>query len=513
MSERLFIFDTTLRDGEQSPGATMTLPEKLRMAKQIESLGVDVIEAGFAASSPGDFESVREIAALLTRCEVASLARCNKNDITSAWEAVRVARKPRIHVFLATSSIHMEYKLRKTPEQTLAMIAENVAYAASLCPNIEFSAEDASRSDPDFLVKAFDAAIGAGATTLNIPDTVGYAVPEEFGAMVAYVIRNTRKDKNVVFSVHCHNDLGMGVACSLAAVKAGARQVECTVCGIGERAGNAALEEIAMALNVRKDYYDCTTGIITELIYPTCRRLSRTIGQPIPLNKPIVGDNAFAHESGIHQDGVLKKRETYEIMSAESIGRASNAIVMGKHSGRNALRGKVEELGHKLDDADLDLVFEAVKRLADRKAEIFEEDIQALIFEEVYRMPDVYKLKQVSVQSVGGGMPPTAAVIMEVSGEARRHAGFGIGPVDALFKTICHIAGRSPRLESYQVTAITGGTDAQGEVTVRVSENGANAVGRGADPDIINASARAFINALNRLAKKEQETSGRIKAE
>lgn len=507
MSDRLLIFDTTLRDGEQSPGATMTLPEKLRMAKQIEALGVDVIEAGFAASSPGDFEAVREIASVLTQCEVASLARCNKSDIDRAWEAVKDAKKPRIHVFLATSPIHMEHKLRKTPEQTLVMIAENVAYAASLCPNIEFSAEDASRSDPDFLVKAFDAAIGAGATTLNIPDTVGYAVPEEFGALVAHVIRNTRKDKKAVFSVHCHNDLGMGVACSLAAVKAGARQVECTVCGIGERAGNAALEEITMALNVRKDFYGCETGIVTERIYPACRRLSRTIGQPIALNKPIVGDNAFAHESGIHQDGVMKKRETYEIMSAESIGRSRNAIVMGKHSGRNALRGKVEELGHKLSDTDLDLVFEAVKRLADRKAEIFEEDIQALIFEEVYRMPDLYKLRQVSVQSVGGGMPPTAAVIMEVAGETRRHAGFGIGPIDALFKTICHITGRSPKLESYQVSAITGGTDAQGEVTVRVKENGINAVGRGADPDVINASARAFANALNRLAKKEQENA------
>lgn len=503
--DRLIIFDTTLRDGEQSPGATMNLSEKIAMAKQLETLGVDVIEAGFAASSPGDFESVRQIAAVVKKAQVASLARCNKGDIEKAWGAVKDAKHPRIHTFLATSALHMEYKLRKSPDEVIAMIRENVSYAASLCPNVEFSAEDASRSDPDFLVRAFDTAIEAGATTLNIPDTVGYAQPEEYARIVKYVVDNTRKDKDVIFSVHCHDDLGQAVANSLAAVKAGARQVEGTVSGIGERAGNAAIEEVAMNLNVRKDYYGLECGIVTEQIYPSCRMLSRIIGQPIPLNKPITGDNAFAHESGIHQDGVMKKRETYEIMSAESVGRANNMIILGKHSGRNALKAKLVSLGYSLSDEDVDLVFQAVKRLADRKEEIFDEDVEALVLEEVYRVPDHYRLVSLNVQSSDSGIPPTAAIVMEIGGVTHRHVTFGAGPIDATFNAICNIVGRKPKLERYLVNAVSEGMDAQGEVTVRISENNINAVGRGAHEDIIKASAKAFANALNRLAKKEEE--------
>lgn len=505
MSERLIIFDTTLRDGEQSPGATMNLQEKIRMAKQLEALGVDVIEAGFAASSPGDFESVQQIAAAVKNAQVASLARCNTADIDKAWGAVKDAASPRIHTFLATSPLHMEYKLRKTPQQVLEMIEKNVSYAAAYCPNIEFSAEDASRSEPDFLVQVFNTAIGAGATTLNIPDTVGYAQPEEFGELVRYVIEHTRKDKDVIFSVHCHDDLGLGVATSLAAVRAGARQVEGTVLGIGERAGNAAIEEITMALHVRKDYYNCLPGIVTEQIFPTCRLLSRIIGQPIPLNKSIVGDNAFAHESGIHQDGVMKKRETYEIMSAESIGRTNNMIVLGKHSGRNALRQKLETLGYSLEDEDVNVVFEAVKRLADRKEEIFDEDVEALVLEKVYRVPDQYRLVSLNVQSNDGSIPPTAAVVLDVHGVRHQHVTFGDGPIEAAYHAICNIVQRNPKLEKYMVNAITEGMDALGEVTVRISENGVTSVGRGAHVDIIRASVLAFVNALNRLGKKEEE--------
>ncbi|MDR2503568.1 MAG: 2-isopropylmalate synthase [Deltaproteobacteria bacterium] len=505
MADRLIIFDTTLRDGEQSPGATMNLPEKIRMAEQLEKLGVDVIEAGFAASSPGDFESVNRIAATIKTATVASLARCNREDIFRAWQAVQVAAHPRLHVFLATSPLHMRHKLEKTPEQVLESIATEVSYAASLCPDVEFSAEDASRSEPDFLVRAFDTAMAAGASTLNIPDTVGYALPEEFAGLVRYIMERVRQDKKVIFSVHCHNDLGLATANSLAAVRAGARQVEGTVSGIGERAGNACIEEVTMTLRVREDYYNCLPGIVTEQIYPTCRMLSHIIGQPIPLNKPVSGDNAFAHEAGIHQDGVMKKRETYEIMSAEAIGRSSNLIVLGKHSGRSALRRKLEDMGYSLADRDVDVVFAAVKELADRKEEIFDEDVEALVLEKVYRVPDHYVLLGLQVQSGNASLQPTAAVSMEARGRRVQKAAFGAGPVDAAFNAVCSALKRRPKLESYLVNAVTGGMDALGEVTVRISENGLSAVGRGAHVDIIQASALAMVNALNRLTKKEEE--------
>ena len=505
MAERIKIFDTTLRDGEQSPGATMNLKEKIRLARQLEILGVDIMEAGFPAASQGDFEAVRAIAGAVRDVEVAGLCRAMQPDIDRAWDAIRNAANPRIHTFLATSPVHMQYKLRKEPDEVVAMAIAAVKHAAGYTSNVEFSAEDASRSNPDFLVRVFEAVIDAGATTINIPDTVGYAQPDEFGALVRYVIENTRNSHKATFSVHCHNDLGMGVANTLTALRAGARQAEVTISGIGERAGNAALEEIVMALDTRKDYYALDCGIRTEQLFPTCRLLSMIIGQPIPANKAIVGANAFAHESGIHQDGMLKHRETYEIMTPESIGKTKTDLVIGKHSGRNAVKNKLDELGYKLEDDQLNTVFDAVKKLADRKKVIHDEDVEALVLEEVYRLPDKYRLVNLSVQSSDTGMPATAAIVMDVDGVTLRHADFGVGPIDAVFNVISHIVGRNPSLDSYTVNAITGGTDAQGEVTVRMSQNGWKAVGRGSDPDIIVASARAYVNALNRLAKKEEE--------
>ena len=387
------------------------------------------------------------------------------------------------------------------------MIKEGVAHAAKYTSNVEFSAEDASRSELDFLVKAVDTAIQAGATTINIPDTVGYAQPEEFAKRIRYVMENVPNSDKAIFSVHCHDDLGLGVANTLAAIHAGARQAEVTVTGLGERAGNAALEEVVMALNVRKDYYGLVTDIKTEQLLHTCRLLSMLIGQPIPANKAIVGANAFAHESGIHQDGVLKNPETYEIMTPESIGRTKTDLVLGKHSGRSAVKTKLEELGYNLDEEQLVVVVEALKKLADRKEKIYDEDVEALVLEEVYRLPDLYRLEEMSVQCATSGVPPTAAVIMQVQGETKRYASFGAGPVDAVFNTISNIIGRSPKLTRYAVNAITSGTDAQGEVTVRMEEGNNAAVGRGADPDILVASAKAYINAMNRLAKKTNGNS------
>ncbi|MDR1777219.1 MAG: 2-isopropylmalate synthase [Desulfovibrio sp.] len=506
MRNRVYFFDTTLRDGEQSPGATMNLQEKLALARQLEKLGVDVIEAGFPASSAGDFESVKAIAAQARGVQVAGLARTIKADIDRCWEAVKCAENPRLHIFLATSPLHMEYKLRKSPEEVVAIAEASVRHCASYTDNVEFSAEDASRSDADFLCRVVETAIRAGARVINLPDTVGYAQPDEFAALVRYVMENTPNADKAIFGVHCHNDLGLGVANTLAALKVGARQAEVTLNGIGERAGNASLEEVAMALSVRKDYYGLTHNIVTEQIYPSCRMLSMTIGRPIPGHKAIVGENAFAHESGVHQDGMLKHRETYEIMTPESVGRAGSKLVIGKHSGRNAVRNKFESMGFKLNETELNLVFEAVKSLADRKKNLHDDDLMALVHEEIYRMPDRYRLRHVSVQSSDAdGVPPTAAVIMDVDGKEKRGAGFGAGPVDALFNVIADIVGRKADLEQYAVNAITGGTDALGEVTVRLrSESGAS-VGRGAHPDILVASARAYVNALNSLAKLESE--------
>ena len=506
-SNRVIFFDTTLRDGEQSPGCTMNHAEKLRIAHQLEILGVDVIEAGFPASSQGDFDSVQAIAKQAgDNIQICGLARCMEKDIRRCWEAISVAKNPRIHTFLATSDLHMKYKLRKTPEQVIEMIKSSVSLAASLTSNVEFSCEDASRSDKDFLCRACGTAISAGATTINLPDTVGYAEPDEFAQLVKYVIENTPGADKAIFAIHCHDDLGLGVANTLAALRVGARQAEVTLCGIGERAGNTSLEEVAMNLAVRKDYYGLESNIVSTQLYPSCRLLSMTIGQPIPHNKAIIGANAFAHESGIHQDGMLKNRQTYEIMTPQSVGRDSTILVIGKHSGRNAVRSKFESMGYKLDDEQIQTIFEAVKDLSDRKKKLYDEDLMALVQDKLYRMPDSYRLSHVSVSSSdAGGVPPTAAVLMDVDGIEKSHAGFGVGPIDAVFNVIADMVGRQPELEQYSVNAITGGTDAMGEVTVRIAENGFSAIGRGAHPDIIVASAKAYVNALNHLVQAEKE--------
>ena len=503
-SNRVIFFDTTLRDGEQSPGCTMNHAEKLRIAHQLEILGVDVIEAGFPASSQGDFDSVQAIAKQAgDNIQICGLARCMEKDIRRCWEAISVAKNPRIHTFLATSDLHMKYKLRKTPEQVIEMIKSSVSLAASLTSNVEFSCEDASRSDKDFLCRACGTAISAGATTINLP---GYAEPDEFAQLVKYVIENTPGADKAIFAIHCHDDLGLGVANTLAALRVGARQAEVTLCGIGERAGNTSLEEVAMNLAVRKDYYGLESNIVSTQLYPSCRLLSMTIGQPIPHNKAIIGANAFAHESGIHQDGMLKNRQTYEIMTPQSVGRDSTNLVIGKHSGRNAVRSKFESMGYKLDDEQLQTIFEAVKDLSDRKKKLYDEDLMALVQDKLYRMPDSYRLSHVSVSSSdAGGVPPTAAVLMDVDGIEKSHAGFGVGPIDAVFNVIADMVGRQPELEQYSVNAITGGTDAMGEVTVRIAENGFSAIGRGAHPDIIVASAKAYVNALNHLVQAEKE--------
>lgn len=507
MSDRVYFFDTTLRDGEQSPGATMNLQEKLRLARQLETLGVDIIEAGFPASSQGDFEAVSAIASNAgPDVQIAGLARCVDRDIDLCWDAVKNAPNPRIHTFIATSPLHMEYKLRKTPEQVYDTAVACVKRCASYTSNVEFSCEDFSRSEPDFVCRIVEAAINAGATTINLPDTVGYAQPQEFAEQVKYIIEHTPNSHRAVFSVHCHNDLGLAVANTLSALRIGARQAEVALNGIGERAGNAALEEVAMALHVRRDYYHLKDRIKTEQLYPACRLLSIIIGQPIPNNKAITGANAFAHESGIHQDGMIKHRETYEIMTPQSVGKTETTLVIGKHSGRNAVRGKFESLGYALTDTQLEQLFEAVKQLADRKKQIQDEDLMALVQQEIYRIPDRLKLRHVSVQSSdAGGVPPTAAVLMDVNGEEKSGAGFGVGPIDALFNVISDIVERKPELEQYAINAITGGMDALGEVTVRLRENNISVVGRGNHPDIFVASARAFVDALNNLAKREQE--------
>ena len=419
---------------------------------------------------------------------------------------MKCAKNPRIHTFLSTSPLHMKHKLRKDPEDVLKMAVAGVKRCASYTDNVEFSAEDASRSERDFLCRVTEAAIKAGATTINLPDTVGYAQPEEYADLIRYVIENTPNSDKAVFSVHCHDDLGLAVANTLGALRVGVRQAEVTLSGIGERAGNTSLEEVVMALHVRRDYYGLEHGIKTEQLYPSCRLLAMTIGQPIPNNKAVVGANAFAHESGIHQDGMLKNRETYEIMTPQSVGRTESNLVIGKHSGRNAVRNKFESMGYKLDDEQLNLVFEAVKQLADRKKTLHDDDLMALVQQEIYRIPDRLRLRHVSVQSSdAGGVPPTAAVLMDVDGMEKSGAGFGVGPVDALFNVIADMVGREPELEQYAINAITGGTDALGEVTVRIKENGHSAVGRGTHPDIFVASAKAYVDALNHLAKREEE--------
>jgi len=504
MQDQVIIFDTTLRDGEQSPGATMNVQEKMRLARQLDALGVDVIEAGFPAASQGDFEAVRDICQAVETAQVAGLCRASRADIDRAWEAIKDAAAPRIHTFLATSDIHMEHKLGMTRDEVLKAVDSAVSHARGYTSNIEFSAEDASRSDWTFLAQVVEKAVAAGATTINIPDTVGYSQPLEFAELITFLKQNVPGIHKAVLSVHCHNDLGLATANTLAAVRAGARQVEVTLNGIGERAGNAALEEVVMALKVRGDYHHLQTSVHSEQLFPACRLLSMIIGQPIPAYKAVIGGNAFAHEAGIHQHGMLKNKQTYEIMTPESIGRPPSEMVLGKHSGKHAVKKRLEELGYRLTSEQLDVVSHAVKNLADKKKQVFVEDLEALVLEEVYRLPDKYKLLYLS--SLSGNMAiPTATLKMSIDGEEEQLSEFGVGPVDAVFNAICQLAGRCPKLLRFSVNAITGGPDAQGEVTVKLEDGPRTAIGRGSDPDIIVASAKAYINALNRLARKEED--------
>lgn len=498
MSNQVKIFDTTLRDGEQSPGASMNTAEKLRLAVQLEKLGVDVIEAGFPAASQGDFEAVSQIASRLQHAEVAGLARADKADIDRAWEAIKHAAKPRIHTFIATSDIHLEYKLKMNRDQVLTAAAEAVRHAASYTENVEFSAEDGSRSDRDFLCKIFETAIAAGAKVVNLPDTVGYAVPDEFAELVRYVMANTPNMDQAILSVHCHNDLGLATANTIAAIAAGARQAEVTINGIGERAGNTSLEEVVMTLRTRSNHLPVTTNIRTEHIYPTSRLVSMITGIMVQPNKAIVGANAFAHEAGIHQDGMLKNPMTYEIMRPETIGLSANKLVLGKHSGRHALREHLKSLGYDLSDEELAVVFKKFKNLADKKKHVMDEDLEAIVTEGVLRTTDVFKLEYLNVNA-GTSVMPMASVQMSINGRSIKRADYGNGPIDACYNAIARLTNTESELLRFSVSALTGGTDAQGEVTVRLRENGLVALGRGSDPDIITASALAYINGLNRL--------------
>ena len=493
------IFDTTLRDGEQSPGASMTPDEKLIVAKQLAKLNVDIIEAGFPIASEGDFNAVKRIAKEVKGVEIAGLARANKLDIERAYESIKFSDMPRIHTFIATSPIHMKYKLKLSPEEVIEHAVEAVKFAKKFTDNIEFSAEDATRSELDFLVKIFSKVIKAGATTINVPDTVGYTVPEEYFNIIKYLKENVENADKVIFSVHCHNDLGLATSNTLAAIEAGARQIETTVNGIGERAGNAAIEEIVMALKTRKDFFKYDTNIITQNIYPTSKLISQITGISVQPNKAIVGKNAFAHESGIHQDGVLKAKETYEIMKPETIGISTESIVLGKHSGRHALKTKLHNLGYELSDEDFEKAFKAFKRIADKKKVVYDEDIDAIVAENILRIPHKYELKYININS-GTFVKPSATIQMIVDGSVKLDAEFGDGPVDAAFKTIKKITGIECKLVTYSVKAITGGTDALGEVTVRIEYKGKQVTGQGADTDIIVASAKGFVNALNKLA-------------
>jgi 2-isopropylmalate synthase len=502
VTDTILIFDTTLRDGEQSPGCSMNLEEKLQVAAQLETMGVDIIEAGFAIASQGDFEAVSAVSKQCERAVVASLARAATGDIERAWEAVREAKRPRIHTFIATSPLHMRVKLNKTPEEVIETIRATVSLARNLCPDVEWSAEDATRSDPDFLARAIETAIEAGARTINLPDTVGYATPETYGAMFRAMIERVPNADKAVFSTHCHNDLGLAVANTLAAVMSGARQVEATINGIGERAGNAAVEEIAMALKVRHDVMPIGTNIVSTEITRASRLVSGITGFQVQPNKAIVGANAFAHESGIHQDGMIKDASTYEIMTPESVGLTQSSLVMGKHSGRAAFRQKLAELGYTLGDNAFQDAFARFKALADAKKAVFDEDIIALVDDEVVSENARIQVKEVEIHCGTGG-PARAILTLEIDGVVRTTATRGNGPVDALFNAIRELVPHDKAvLERYEVHAVTGGTDAQADTAVVLSEDGRTARGRGAHHDTLVSAARAYANALNKLLVK-----------
>ncbi|CAA7615055.1 2-isopropylmalate synthase [Magnetospirillum sp. LM-5] len=506
-NNRVIIFDTTLRDGEQSPGASMNLEEKVKIALVLEEMGVDVIEAGFPIASNGDFEAVHAVAKAVKNATIAGLARATKGDISRCAEAVKAAPRHRIHTFLSTSPLHMKHKLQMEPEAVLEKVKESVTFARSLVEDVEWSAEDGSRTEHDFLCRCVEAAIDAGARTINIPDTVGYAVPDEYAALIAMLVNRVPNIDKAILSVHCHNDLGLAVANSLAAVGAGARQIECTVNGLGERAGNAAMEEIVMALRTRPDRMPFTTGIKTEHITRASRLVSGITGFVVQPNKAIVGKNAFAHESGIHQDGMLKCAQTYEIMTPESVGLNRSTLVMGKHSGRAAFKSKLKDLGYELGDNAIEDAFVRFKELADRKKDVFDEDIIALVDEAVHRDNDRIRLKSLEVLCGTRHNPPKAELELEIDGETRSVKAVGDGPVDAIFNAIKALVPHETRLQLYQVHAVTQGTDAQAEVTVRLEEDGKTVNGQGADTDTMVASARAYVNALNKLFVKRQKTA------
>ncbi len=506
-SNRIVIFDTTLRDGEQSPGASMNLDEKLRIALVLEAMGVDVIEAGFPIASEGDFEAVSEIAKIIKDSTVCGLARATKGDIERCAEAIQAAPRGRIHTFISTSPLHMEYKLQMSPEEVFEKVKESVTAARNLCDDVEWSAEDGSRTDHDFLCRCVEAAIDCGASTVNIPDTVGYAMPDEYAALIAMLINRVPNIDKAIISVHCHNDLGVAVANSLAAVQVGARQIECTINGLGERAGNAAMEEVVMALKTRADHMPFITGIETAHFTKASKLVSTITGFSVQPNKAIVGANAFAHESGIHQDGMLKHAGTYEIMSPESVGLGTSKLVLGKHSGKHAFSEKLKDLGYDLGDNAIKDAFKRFKDLADLKKEVFDEDIVALVDDEVVRDNDRIQLLSLEINCGTVHRPPKASLELEVDGEAKSCTSTGDGPVDAAFNAVKELFPHSAGLQLYQVHAVTHGTDAQAEVTVRLEEDGKTVNGQSADTDTMVASVKAYINALNKLLVKREKTA------
>jgi 2-isopropylmalate synthase len=503
--ERVLIFDTTLRDGEQSPGASMTFEEKLEVADLLDAMGVDIIEAGFPIASDGDFEAVSAISRRVKRATVAGLARAAFKDIDRCAEAVRHAARPRIHTFISTSPLHMKYKLQKEPAEVLDMVTAQVLRARKYVEDVEWSAEDGTRTEFDFLCRCVEAAIKAGATTINIPDTVGYAVPEEYQALFERVRSHVPNSDKAIFSVHCHNDLGLAVANTVAGIKGGARQIECTINGIGERAGNAALEEVVMALKVRSDVLPFESGIESSMLTRASKLVSAVTSFPVQYNKAVVGRNAFAHESGIHQDGMLKNAQTYEIMTPESVGVSKTSLVMGKHSGRHAFKEKLKELGYDLGDNALEDAFKRFKDLADRKKHVYDEDIEALVDDEIVNAHD--RIKVVALTVIAGTMGPQSATLtLDVDGVHHTRQSTGNGPVDAIFNAIHALVPHQATLDLYQVHAVTEGTDAQAEVSVRLTENGKSVTGKGADPDTLVASARAYLAGLNKLLVKRHKT-------
>jgi 2-isopropylmalate synthase len=505
--EKVIVFDTTLRDGEQAAGGSLNIPEKLEIARQLEKLGVDVIEAGFPVTSPGDFEAVRLIAEEVRKPVICVLTHANLEAVDQSWEAVKGAAHPCIHIVLSSSDIHLFYQLRKSREEILKMSCDTVARARKYVDNVEFSAMDASRTDPAYIYQILEAVIDAGATTVNIPDTVGYAMPDEFGSLIDNVFKNVPNINKAIVSVHCHNDLGLAVANSLEALKRGARQVEGTINGIGERAGNASLEEIIMAIKTRQDFYDLYTDIDTTQIYKTSRMVSESTGTPVQPNKAIVGANAFRHSSGLHVDGVIKERTTFEIMDPKSVGVPSSSLVLGKTSGRHAFREHLAELGYSLSEENFTRAFTAFKELADKKRDVTDKDIESIVAEEQRTISEVYHLDRLQVTCGDRGIPTASVQLVAPDGEIKSDAAIGTGPVDAVCKAINKIVAVPCTLTEFTVKSVTEGIDAIGEVLIRVESEGLTYTGRGADTDIIVASAKAYINALNRLLSDNKETA------